>query len=198
MLVYPPLISRNSVLNISRCKMIITSSNINSPYLIDAKKVVAQNFRNFNHQDAYEFARRLKFDLTRIPQEIIDIVSESSSASYYYAEKHDFDLSKIPPKIIEAIGKDARFSWWFIDMLLQSNLDPSKIPHALIQGTSMQSYTALGFARRLNFDLTKIPPEIIESISKNPEYSYEFASALGFDPDKIPQKIIDGMLLGVK
>ena len=77
--------------------MVITSSNINSPYLIDAKKVVAaqdQDFNDFDRSQAYEYARKLNFDLTKIPSKIIDMISKSPGISYLFSQGVNFDLTK--------------------------------------------------------------------------------------------------------
>lgn len=105
---------------------------------------VAQSSAVLNLSDALNFAKGVGFDLSKIPQEVINSISKDYFHSYLFAEGLNFDSSKIPKEIISSISKNPKYSYYFARKL---QFDLSIIPKEIMNSISGDSEYSSMFSR---------------------------------------------------
>ena len=139
-----------------------------------------------NEDTAFNIAYLLKFDITRIPPEVIKTISSSDEYSRRLAAQLRY--TNLPPEILAIVleSPDACYSW-----AAKYNYDYDKMPIEVINTIAKSSYYALNTVRAAPRDPAKIPQVILDSIANDLDQSLNFAFYFGYQLDKIPSKIID-------
>ena len=111
-----------------------------------------------------------RFDLTVVPQILIDSVTENSHYACHLAHCLNFDLTKITKQILDSIVKDSGASF---DYAHGCRYDVKKIPEAIIDSIAKDNTRCYNFATHchslryhqgLDFDETVVPQKILEGI----------------------------------
>lgn len=143
---------------------------------------------------SYEIARRLNFDLNKIPQEIMEGIAKSDSYSMYFVHKSKINLSNMPKKLYNRVCKNMDYA---VEISNELNWDINIIPKEIFKTILSSPRCCYSFASKIVNDLNSIPECIIKGISKSSNYSCDFAVSIDLEKYSIPQIIIDSIVKDV-
>ncbi len=144
---------------------------------------------------AYEIAKKLNFNLSRIPQEVINKIAECFSASYMFARSVKFDLTKIPQEFINRIATHEYLAY---DFMKAVKFDFTKIPKEFFNSLTKDTLLCRKFIKDMKFDFTKIPQIIMDAMYREAIHKRDVSSLFFFiaieckcNMKILPEKLID-------